>query len=65
MDELATWQCPPDSCVLGLPFTSQGPAGYLDSGVSNTEAAADSSRENEITERENEGGMPSLSVWVL
>lgn len=65
MNELATWQCPPDSCVLGLLLISQGQARNLDSGVSNTEAAADSSRENEVTERENEGGMQSLSVWIL
>lgn len=42
---------------LGLWLISQGQARNLDLGVSNTEAATDSSRENEVTEGEGEGGM--------
>lgn len=65
MNELATWHCPPDSCVLGLWLISQGQARNLDLGVSNPEAAADSSRENEVTEGGGEGDMLSFSVWGL
>lgn len=51
--------------VLGLLLIRQGQARNVDLGVSNTEAAVDSSRENEVTEGEKEGGKLSFSVWVL
>lgn len=41
--------------VVVLLLSSQGPARILDPGISNTETAVDSSRENEVTEGEKEG----------
>lgn len=65
MNELTTWQCPPDSCSLGLVSHQPRPGQKYRSGVGSTEAAGWLYLTKEVTEGEKGRGMLSSSVWLF